>query len=41
MLVVLLKYGENKVKKAKNPIFNSLEALQYKASREYRRSCVS
>jgi len=34
IVVVLLKYGENKAKRAKNSIFNSLKALQYKAFRE-------
>jgi hypothetical protein len=40
MLAALLKYGENKAKKAKICIFMSLKALQNKAFREiwsYRR----
>jgi len=31
MLIVVLKYGENKIKNAKNSIFSSLKALQNKA----------
>ena len=34
MLIVLLKYGESKAKRAKNCIFRRLKALQYKGLRE-------
>jgi hypothetical protein len=33
-VVVLLKYGENEAKKAKNPIFSSPKALQNKGFSE-------
>jgi hypothetical protein len=33
-MLVFLKYGENEVKSAKNPIFNSLKALQDKGFSE-------
>jgi len=34
IVVVLLKYGENEAKKAKNCIFKGLKSLQYKAFRK-------
>ena len=34
IVLVLLKYEENKTKKAKNAIFRSLKALQYKGFNE-------
>jgi hypothetical protein len=33
MLIVVLKYGENEAKRAKNPIFCSLKALRNKGLR--------
>ena len=41
MFIVVLKYGENKAKMAKNSIFVCLKALQYKAFRVFRRRSVS
>jgi len=40
MLAILLKYGKNKAKREKNPIFSSLKALPYKAFRPLLQECL-